>query len=121
MPFSQEDLDLLAATEEILIETRRPDGSTRKTIIWVMTDGDDVFVRSELGDRGRWYQAALAEPLVTIYAGNRSIAARAMPATDIVSVEACSAALKRKYGTSSSLGAMLEPKTLGSTLRLEPA
>ncbi|HLA16081.1 MAG TPA: DUF2255 family protein [Candidatus Limnocylindrales bacterium] len=121
MPFSRDDLDLLERIEEVRIETSRPDGRRPRTIIWVMTDGDDVFVRSVRGERGRWYRAALVDPQVTIHADDRSIAARAIPATDGDSIARCSAALERKYAADSSLASMLEPKTLGTTLRLEPA
>ena len=39
---SPDDLALLGTTEEVRIETTRPDGTTHRTIIWIMTDGDDV-------------------------------------------------------------------------------
>ena len=43
---------------EVDIETTRPDGTTRTTVIWIMVDEDEVFVRSWKGDRGYWYQSA---------------------------------------------------------------
>jgi hypothetical protein len=121
MPFPPEDLDLLARTAEVRIETSRPDGRRPRTIIWVMADGDDVFVRSVRGEAGRWYQGALADPNVVIHAGERVIACRAIPATDDDSVARCSAAISRKYTGVPGEKSMLKPRTLHTTMRLEPA
>jgi hypothetical protein len=121
MPFSPEDFDLLARTAEVRIETSRPNGRRPRTIIWVMTDGDDVFVRSVRGDAGRWYQGALADPDVTIHVADRAIPARALPAADDDSVARCSAAITRKYAGVPGEKSMLKPKTFGTTMRLEPA
>jgi hypothetical protein len=121
MPFTPDELDLLARTEEVRIETSRPDGHRAKTIIWVMTDGDEVFVRSVRGDRGRWYRDVMADPVVVIHAGGRAIEARTAPVTDEAAIARCSAAIRRKYAGIDGEREMLEPRTLPTTLRLEPA
>lgn len=119
--FDRETLDLLDGRREVRIHTSRPDGRTRSTVIWVMVDGDDVFVRSVRGDRGYWYQAALDDPgSLALRVGDRLIEARAIPATDEDSIARTSAAIQRKYGRGASVVAMLRPETLGTTLRLEP-
>jgi hypothetical protein len=120
MPFSADDLELLEQTAEVRIETSRPDGRRPRTIIWVMTDGGDVLVRSVKGEQGRWYRAALDDPVVTIHAGGRAIAARAVPATDDDSVRRCSEAIHRKYAGVPGERSMLAAKALPTTLRLEP-
>jgi hypothetical protein len=121
MPFSAQELDLLAETEEIRIETTRSDGTTRTTIIWVMTDGDDVFVRSVKGDRGYWYQRAVERPTVALIVGRQRIAATAVPAHDEDSIARCSAAIQRKYAGIPGEKPMLAPRALPTTMRLEPA
>lgn len=121
MPFAPDDLDLLVRTQEVRIETRRRDGTTTKTIIWIMTDGEDVFVRSVQGDRGWWYRRALADPSVTIHAGGLAIEAHAVPADDDDSIARCSAAIVRKYAGRPGEKSMLKPRALPTTLRLEPA
>jgi hypothetical protein len=107
---------------ETPIETYRPDGTPRRTIIWVLVDGDDVFVRSWKGDRGYWFQSA-TEPhaKVALIVDGRRVPVTVVPATDPESVERCSRQLERKYPHSESLPDMLREEVLGTTLRLEPA
>ncbi|MEO6349907.1 MAG: DUF2255 family protein [Candidatus Limnocylindrales bacterium] len=111
----------MAARQEVLIETTRPDGSARKTRIWIVVDGDDVFVRSVRGERGHWYQAAIDAPeAVAIHLDGRSIAARATLAPDERSVDRCSAALRSKYRPGESLDSMIRPNVLETTLLIKP-
>ncbi|MGI8657787.1 MAG: nitroreductase/quinone reductase family protein [Candidatus Limnocylindria bacterium] len=120
--FDQEILDQLQAIEEVDIETTRRSGDVRSTIIWVVAEGSDVFVRSVRGERGRWYQDLVARPAGHLRLGQESIAVRAIPATDDATVGHVSELLEAKYGTRhrASTDSMLQPETLSTTLRLEP-
>ncbi len=120
--FGQDVLDQLRAIEEVDIETTRRSGDRRSTIIWVVTDGRDVFVRSVRGDRGRWYQDLVARPAGRLRLGQEAIAIRAVPATDDATVGLVSELLEAKYGTRhrASTDSMLQPETLSTTLRIEP-
>ena len=119
--FDAETLGLLDPRREVRIVTTRPDGTQRRTIIWVVVDGGDVFVRSYKGDRGYWYQAALDRPdEVALIVDDRMIPVRAVPAIDEESIRRCSAGLQAKYRRSMSLLSMLEPQTLETTMRLDP-
>ena len=111
----------MAAAEEVDIETRSRAGEPRRTIIWIVEREGMVYVRSVRGARGRWYRDALADPEVAVHVDGRRVAARALPATDAESVEACSQALREKYRGDFSLGSMLEPETLPTTMKLVPA
>src|SRR3954454_16402793 len=121
MKFDAATLRYLDAELETPIETYRPDGTPRRTIIWVLVDGDDVFVRSWKGDRGYWFQSA-TEPdaKVALIVDGRTVPVAVHGATDAESVERCSEALRRKYPRNDSLGGMLRDEVLGTTLRLEP-
>ena len=119
MSFDPDDLRLMDETGEVQIETRRGD-RTYRTVIWIVVDDGEVFIRSVRGDSGKWYQRARAQPEVVIHAGPRAIPARAHLATDDDSVERTSAALHRKYRPGGSLDAMLRPQTLETTMRLDP-
>jgi hypothetical protein len=119
--FDESDLAAMAAEQEVDIETRSPAGETHRTVIWIVERGGTVYVRSYRGARGRWFQEAVADPDVAIHVDGRRVAARALPATDPASVEACSEGLRAKYRSSQSLGAMLVDDVLPTTLKLVPA
>jgi len=115
------DLAALDAAEEVEIETVAADGAIHRTIIWVVVDGQRVYVRSVRGEVARWYREAIARAEVALHLAGRRIAMRVEPAADEASVAACSAGLRRKYRADHSLRAMLMPDVLGTTLVLEVA
>lgn len=121
MHFDDQALTYLRDEIEVEIETIRPDGSPRRTIIWTLVDGKDVFVRSWKGDRGYWYQSA-TEPdaKVALIIGGEAVPIAVHDASDADSVARCSRQLELKYPDSDSLEDMLRPSILGTTLRLEP-
>jgi len=121
MRFAPDELALLADAEEIEIETARPDGPSHRTIIWIMVDGDDVFVRSVNGAGARWYREATANPSVTIHAGTQALKAHTIAAPDPDSVARVNDALQRKYTGITGLREMLVPDIFETTLRVEPA
>jgi hypothetical protein len=120
MSFTSDDLERLARAEEIDIETQAPDGPARQTTIWIVVDGDEAFVRSVRGRKGRWYREATANPAVAIHVDGRRLAATAIPATDPDSIERTSNALREKYDRVPGLKPMLQADVLDTTLRLEP-
>src|SRR6476646_1169125 len=95
MRFEPGELALLDATEEIEIETARPDGDAHRTTIWIVVDGDDAFIRSVNGATARWYRETVANPVITIHAGDRALAARAIPAADPDTIGRVHDALRR--------------------------
>jgi hypothetical protein len=119
--FEESDLDLLARLEEVDVETRSAAGDVHRTIVWPVVRDGVVYLRSYKGPSGRWYREALADPAIALVADGRRLPARAVPAADAASVEACSAALRDKYPRDGSLEAMLVPEVLPTTLRIEPA
>ena len=121
MRFAPDELALLAEAEEIEIETALPGGPPHRTIIWIMVDGDDAFIRSVNGAGARWYREAVADPSVTIHAGERELHARVIAAPDPDSVKRVNDALERKYTGITSLREMLVPDIFETTLRVEPA
>lgn len=121
MGFGPEVLEALDASEEVEIETPRPDGRRPRTVIWVVVDRSDVFVRSVRGERGVWWRAAVEQPEeVALIVGDRRHRVRAVPATDDESIARCSAALASKYASDPSTRSMLRRRVLSTTLRLEP-
>ena len=126
MRFEPAELAWLDETEEVEIETATTGGPSHRTIIWVVVDGEDAFIRSVNGSTARWYREATANPAVTIHSRRRArpehaLSARVEAASDAQSVERASEALRRKYANDPSLGSMLVPSILPTTLRLTPA
>ena len=121
MHFDPADHALLSETAEVEIETRAADGTVHRTIIWVVVDGTDVFIRSYVGARARWYREALADPEVALHAGGRRIPCRAVPAPDEDAVTRTSAGFERKYAAEAETPDMVRPEVLPTTLRLVPA
>ena len=120
MPFSRDVLDTLAGTKEVRIETSQPGGQVHSATIWIVVDGQDVFVRSWLGERGRWYRETKANPDVAILTGDMRIQVTAVSATDPESVRRCSEGFQAKYPKSKSTPMMLADDILDTTLRLKP-
>jgi hypothetical protein len=122
MPFSREDLGVLDRAKEVEIETSAgPGDDVHKTIIWLVVDRDDVFVRSWRGVTARWYREALANPDVAIHVGKTRLKARAHPAHDADSVARTSTQLERKYEGDPATHSMVRDEILITTLRLDPA
>ncbi|MEP7158755.1 MAG: DUF2255 family protein [Chloroflexota bacterium] len=121
MPFDVATLKLFDTTKEVDIETTLPDGSTQRTIIWVVVEGGEVFARSFRGHRGKWFQAAMDRPSeVALLIGRERWPVRAVLTDDDDSVARCSRGLEDKYPRNNSLASMLVPGVLGTTIRLDP-
>ena len=113
----------LAESDEIDIETRRdPKSPLHRTTIWVVPTKDGVYIRSYKGKKGRWYQAAVANPHVTIRVGRKKLAARVEPETNPKVIREVSAAYREKYGERwpDDTEPMLRRSVLPTTLRLTP-
>ena len=122
--FAPETLRLLDETKEVRIETRWEENApAHRTIIWVVTVDGDVFVRSVRGEKGRWYREVSTNPSAALRVGDRRIPVRAVLVTDDPTVGAVNEAYRSKYRRTSpgSTRAMLQPETLPTTLKLEPA
>ena len=87
--------------------------------IWIVVDGDDVFIRAYRGPTSRWYRELTARPGALVVKGQR-IPVRAVAAADDDSVRRTSDGFRKKYSTGNSLDSMLVPDVLPTTLRLEP-
>ena len=120
--FDTNVLNQLANAEEIEIETRSATGRTRRTTIWVIIDGNDVYVRSVRGRNGHWYQNITANPDGAIHIDGRRLAVHAVPVTDEALIARVSSDYLRKYRDDpSSANSMVLEEILPTTLRLEPA
>jgi hypothetical protein len=120
MRFRQIDLHDLDVAREVRIETQAATGEIHSTIVWVVVDDGEVFVRSVRGERGRWYQEALVDADVTLDDEGRRLEARAVPLTDAATIARIDAALARKYTGDAGYESMLKPEAQQANFRLEP-
>lgn len=120
MSFRPEDLHDFDTAREVRIETHTDGDKTRSTVMWIVVDRGEVFVRSVRGIGGRWYQDALDNPAVTIVDGGRRLEARAVPVHDADSNRRMTDHLNTKYAGADGLAEMLTPAALEATFRLDP-
>jgi hypothetical protein len=108
-------------TPEIEIETSRgADAPVHRTVIWIVVDGDDVYVRSVRGHAGRWYRELTANPHGAVHAGGQRVAVDAQPAADDATNARVSERLRQKYGQRwpGPTASMVRDEILPTTLRL---
>jgi hypothetical protein len=118
---SKFDADTLRALRDVQEPTIRTDKHPKTAVvIWVVVDGDDVFVRSWLGIKGGWYQDLAAGGPATLEFAGRRLEVQAIPASDGASVDRASREILRKYRHSSHAQQMVRAEILSTTLRLEP-
>jgi hypothetical protein len=123
MTFDKATLDAWATTPEVDIETSRgPGAPVHRVTIWIVVDGDNVYVRSVRGPQGRWYREISAYPAAAIHANRRRVPVQAQTATDPATVSRVSDLLTNKYQQRwpGPTAGMLREETLPTTLRLTP-
>ena len=120
MSFSVEDRALLERAEEVEVETQAPGKEPRRTVIWVVVDGEDVFIRTFKGAGSRWYRDVEANPAVAIHVDGKRLPVSAIAATDPDSIDRANAGYLAKYSGDPAAKAMVRPEVLDTTLRLEP-
>lgn len=116
------DAHAITAPEEVQVATRRPDGSLcRPRTIWIVGDGDRVFIRSTNGRTADWFRGALVTGAGQIVAGHTAYDVtftQAEPA-DLPSVDT---AYRRKYGRYASVVEhLLGAGPRAATLHVYPA
>src|SRR4051794_15467503 len=68
--WSIDEVDRIGRADELEIASLRPDGTLRKPVtIWVVRDGDDLYVRSFKGAGAAWYRGIQARHEGRIWAG----------------------------------------------------
>jgi len=119
MDLTPAQLNVLDNSQEVRIETMSSTGNSRKTIIWIVVVGDEIYVRSVRGEDGHWYQRALTNPLVAIDIDGERVEFRAVHVDDAETILAVTDALQAKYRPGGSLDRMIREEVLDTTLRLD--
>src|ERR1700751_4029426 len=116
--FDAQSLSDLRDVQEVRIRTEKHPKSA--VVIWVVVADDEVFVRSWLGGKGRWYRdLAAGGPATLEFAGHRLLV-QAIPAGDPDAGARAGREFLRKYQKSSHAQEMVRSEILPTTLRLVP-
>ena len=112
----------IAAPQEVQVAARRPDGSLRRpTTIWIVGDGDRLYVRSTNGRTASWFRAAIASGTGQIVSGGTATDVTVTEAAD-ADLPAVDTAYRRKYGQDAAIvDHLVQAAPWGATLQVEPA
>jgi hypothetical protein len=113
----------LSSAEEVRLATRRRDGTLRRPrIIWVVTAGPRVFVRSTNGRTAAWFKSAIATQAGQIRARATAYDVTFTEVHDEADLAAADAGYQAKYGHHPSIVDHLEePVPRAATLEVHPA
>src|SRR3954468_9089931 len=68
--WTRDELDKIGKADELTLASVRDDGTLRRPVtMWVVRDGDDVYVRSVNGRGASWFRGALNRHEARIRAG----------------------------------------------------
>jgi hypothetical protein len=116
--FDADILRDLRNVKEVAIRTgKHPE---RAVVIWVVVAGEEVFVRSFRGAKGRWFRDLAGGGPATLEFGGRKFAVRAVPTDDAAAITRANREYLAKYEASSYAQEMVQPTLLPTTLRLDP-
>jgi len=118
--WTAEELARVGRADELRISGRRADGSLRKSvIIWMVTLGDDLYVRSVNGPDASWFRGTQVAGFGHISAGGveKDVAFTRVDDVD----DALDAAYSSKYPRwQSAVDAINSAAARSTTLRVDP-
>jgi hypothetical protein len=119
--WTSDELSTIGAAEELEIASMRRDGTLRRPVtIWVVRNGDDLYVRSVNGRGSSWFRGAQVRHEGHIRAGgvDKDVV---LVETDDVNDEV-DAEYRTKYGryAASLVDPMTSPEARAATLQLVP-
>jgi len=120
-PWTYDELATIGSAEELHLASVRGDGSVRGPVtIWVVRDGDDLYVRSVYGRGSSWFRGAQTRHEAHVSAGGveKDVG---LVETDEVGDEV-DAAYQEKYGRRYPriVDSVLTPEARAATLKLVP-
>lgn len=97
--WTNDELTRIEHAEELRMAPSRSDGTPRTPVpIWVVRDGDDLYVRSFRGSAGAWYRAARASHEGRIRSGGVDKDVTLVEVTDPGVNDRIDTAYRTKYG-----------------------
>jgi hypothetical protein len=119
--WQREELDRIAATDDLHIAPFRDDGKTCGTLTWiwsVVVDGA-LYVRAYNGTRSRWYRSAISQKAgrITVAGMRKEVSFEPVDGAINQSIDD---AYRTKYGGSQYLAPMIGPRARAATIRIRP-
>lgn len=118
-----DELDKIAAAEELQIASVRRDGTLRKSVtIWVVRHGDDLYVRSAYGRNASWFRGTQDRHEGHIRAGGVHKDVSFVEETDPGNNDQIDTAYRTKYHRYGArfLNPMVGPEARAATIKLVP-
>ncbi|MFJ9712543.1 DUF2255 family protein [Streptomyces sp. NPDC101234] len=120
--WTNDELTRIERADELRISPLRSNGTPREPLpIWVVRDGDDLYVRSFRGSAGSWYRAARSSLEGHIRSGGVAKDVTFVGVTDADANDRIDAAYRAKYGRYDA--SYVDPLVAArdTTLKLVPA
>ncbi|HEY7294619.1 MAG TPA: DUF2255 family protein [Dehalococcoidia bacterium] len=121
--WTREDLARIGDANEVEIAPRRRDGTLRRPVtIWIVRNGDDLYVRSWKGTAGAWYRGTQARHEGRIQADGVERDVTFVEETDPGINTQIDAAYRSKYRGAGAryVDPMVAPESRATTLKLVP-
>jgi len=121
--WSDSEIAVLDEAVEISLAPRRRDGTLRRpTTIWIVTIGDEAFIRSQNGTDGSWYRSAVGGRPGRLQAGRLTTDVSFAPVERADDLDAVTAAYLQKYGRFEKIYGqpIITPQSVVATLRVMP-
>jgi len=120
--WTSDEFTRIGSAEELQMASRRRDGTLRKPVtIWVVRDGDSLYVRSVKGSSGAWFRGTKERHEGRIQAGGVEKEVTFVDADHDIDdqVDAAYRAKYRRYA-GSILNSVLTPQARSTTIKLTP-
>ncbi|GIE36103.1 hypothetical protein Ait01nite_091480 [Actinoplanes italicus] len=121
--WSPEELPAIGGADELRVVTAGQNGSPRRVVpVWVIADGDDLYLRSAYGTSSAWYRRALTQRQGRIDAGGIDIEVTFTPVDDAAINDRIDAGYRTKYRRygASYVDRMVAPQARHATLKISP-
>jgi hypothetical protein len=119
--WTRDQLDTIAAAEELDLASVRRDGTLRRPVtMWVVRHGDDLYVRSVYGRGSSWFRGVQVRHEGHIRAGGLEKNVLLVETDDMN--DEIDAAYRAKYHryAESIVGSIVSPEARTATLKLVP-
>ncbi len=119
--WSKDELDKIAASDDLHVAPFREDGKTygTPTWIWSVVVNDTLYARAYSGKRSRWYQAALRQKAGRIIASGMTREVSFEPVDGAIN-DRIDEAYRAKYRDNPYVEPMIGARARSATVRITP-